>query len=160
MAPPKPPVIHGKYRTYQCHGCRCDLCRAANAKRARDNYARKHTRPLGEPVRDRDGEIHPSHSAAAAALGVARQTISYHLSRHGDLTRLGGKRGGLNLHGKRIELMGRSWRSMSALARELHVTRATVVYWIDHGQRDKILAALMKADAIRAEAERKARVAA
>ena len=33
------PVVHGTLTTYKHHRCRCDLCRAANTKRARD---RKH----------------------------------------------------------------------------------------------------------------------
>lgn len=41
------PVTHGTYCMYKDHGCRCDECRAANAKRNREQRARRRNILLG-----------------------------------------------------------------------------------------------------------------
>lgn len=37
----KKPLVHGTDNGYRKHGCRCDACRAANARRQREIRARK-----------------------------------------------------------------------------------------------------------------------
>jgi len=43
-------MIHGKASTYRYHKCRCDLCRAANAVKAKADRADRLSRPVPPQV--------------------------------------------------------------------------------------------------------------
>lgn len=113
------------------------------------------------PVIGPDGTVYPSHGAAGAALGVSKRTIGYHLDRHGNLNRVGRVAARQN-HPMRkaVTLAGRQWPSVALLADYLGLHHETVRRWRRVGDVERLLGALMKADAKAAQAEMMARAAA
>lgn len=91
--------------------------------------------------------------AVASAAGVTPHVVSYHLNRHGNLDRLGvgsqcgWPKDGRGARKRPVERFGRSWPSMSDLARHLGRPVTTIKLWLDTGDDDRLLAALMAADA-------------
>ena len=78
------------------------------------------------------------------------------LNKHGNLDRLGmgrgrhhtNRSGGQNR--KPVTLFGRQWSSRTALAAEAGHSISTVTRWLNRGDNDRLLVALMAADARRA----------
>lgn len=98
------------------------------------------------------------HSVAKAA-GVTFSAVARHLDRNGNLDTLGngprgGNRLGPNPPGKAVEKFGRSWPSISALARDAGRARATVKFWLDRGDDASLFTALVTAAARKAQQER------
>ena len=140
---------HGSTYAYKS-GCRCKLCTQANTDSCRAYWRRKGIRDIaemGNPCKV-GPEVYQSQTQAALAAGVAQSTISWHLNKHGNLDRLGGKPGGPN-NGrcKPVRIGKREWPSRSALDRYLGVSCGSVHRWIERGQMDFLLAALLRADA-------------
>lgn len=98
------------------------------------------------------GKTYHGLASVAKAAGVNFTTVGHHLQRHGHLDRLGigsqcGNPLGLGVPGKEISRFGRTWPSIGALARDAGRARGTVKFWLDRGDDDSLLAALMAADA-------------
>ena len=89
--------------------------------------------------------------AVALAAGVAPQTVADHLRVHGNLDRLGVGRGRHASHkapaSKPISDGSTEYPSIAAMARAAGVRPKTAQKWVRNGQRDRLLAALMAADA-------------
>lgn len=91
--------------------------------------------------------------AVARAAGVTKAAVRYHLERHGNLDRLGAGQSRKGYPGWRsgnfapVDKFGRHWPSQRALAREVGRPEGTVSWWIREGYDDRLLAALMAADA-------------
>ena len=102
------------------------------------------------------GRTYIGQRAVAEAAGVAVATVSSHLRDHGHLDRLGtgrGTHGGARpSHSRPVCIGGRSWPSISAFARSIGITPRYAQKAIREGRTDKLLAALMAADARRAAA--------
>lgn len=104
------------------------------------------------------GQTYIGQEAVAAAAGVTAHTVSALLNRHGNLDQLGVGRG--NHRGKRrgggnaipVDRFGRRWPSRASMAGDLGVSLSTVQRWIAAGDDDRLLAALMAADARKAAA--------
>ena len=147
MPPQKGPIKHGTLYAYKNRGCRCDECRAVNSARCREYHRSRNRMPHGNPCQ-RGDQSFKTQNDAAAAFGVSKSAISYHLNTHGNLDRLwtrsGGKNGGLK---KPINIGGRSWPSRSALDRHLGLRIGTVGDWISRGQVERLIAAVMQAKA-------------
>ena len=102
------------------------------------------------------GQAYIGAKAVAAAAGVAPHTVISMLNKHGNLDRLGmgrgrhhtNRSGGQNR--KPVALFGRQWPSHTALAAEVGHSVSTVTRWLNRGDHDRLLAALMAADARRA----------
>jgi len=99
------------------------------------------------------GKTYTGQRAVAEAAGVAEGTVSSHLRTHGHLDRLGLGRG---RHGnsrpprtRPIRIAGRSWPSIAAFARSVGMSPRTAQKAVRAGRGDKLLAALMTADAKR-----------
>lgn len=153
MARKPKPIRHGTIYAYKDRGCRCEKCRRANADSCRARRQRKGKGPAGCPVRSMTGQNFPSQRAAGRELGVSGSTICYHLNAHGNLDRLGCPPGGAAPgRCKPISVYGRTWPSNSALARYVGVRPQMLHNWIRRGQMDRLLAALMVADAAAARA--------
>jgi len=96
--------------------------------------------------------------AVALAAGVAVQTVQYHLLHHGNLDRLGvghqcnWPKDGRGARKCPVAKFGREWPSISALARDIGKSEAQVRRWLNAGDDDRLLAALMAADARRTAA--------
>lgn len=113
------------------------------------------------PVIGPDGTIYPSHAAAAAALGVSNRTIGYHLDRHGNLNRVGRVAARQNHPMRRaVTLAGRQWPSVALLADYLGLHHETVRRWRRLNDVERLLGALMKADAKSARSRMQSRGAA
>lgn len=96
------------------------------------------------------------HSVAKAA-GVTFSAVSRHLERNGNLDTLGmgprgGDRLGPNAPGKPVEKFGKSWPSIAAVARDSGRNRTTIKWWLERGDDQSLLAALMAAEARKAAA--------
>lgn len=70
----------------------------------------------------------PTMKAAARELGVAPNTISKHLARHGNLDRVGSRKGPrpgtfIPSRAKPVCVGGHNWPSITAMARDLGVSR-------------------------------------
>ena len=103
-----------------------------------------------EPCRI-NGVDYPSHRAAARALGVTPQAISMAISRgKEDRVSLGAGRLG-NANGPMIpvEALGRKWRSKLAMSKAIGAPYRSLCRWLDAGDADRILSALMHADTLR-----------
>ena len=105
------------------------------------------------------GQTYLGQEAVAAAAGRAQNTVSSHLRRYGNLDRLGVGSGGSKpgqldpaILGHPVRKFGRCWPSQRALARDAGRALTTVRGWLRHGHDDRLLAALMAADARRTEA--------
>lgn len=87
--------------------------------------------------------------AVARAAGVRHSNVSYHLRVHGHLDLMGEDRRGAKNRGgsKPVAAAGRSWPNQRALAREIGRSDETVSRWIRDGHPDRLLSALMAADA-------------
>lgn len=91
--------------------------------------------------------------AVAQAAGVTKAAVRYHLETHGNLDRLGAGPSRKDCPGWRsgnfspVDKFGRRWPSQRALAREIGRPEATVSWWLRLGYDDRLLAALMAADA-------------
>lgn len=102
------------------------------------------------------GQIYIGARAVAAAAGVSPHTVISMLNKHGNLDRLGvgrgrhhtNRSGGQNR--KPVARFGRQWPSLTALAVEVGHSISTVTSWLNRGDDDRLLAALMAADARRA----------
>lgn len=101
-----------------------------------------------EPCRI-NGIDYPSHRAAARAIGVTPQAISMAISRGKEdrVARGIGRLGNANSPMVPVELMGRQWRSKLALSRHLGVPYRSLCRWLDAGDTDRILSALMHTEA-------------
>ena len=100
------------------------------------------------PVKGPDGTIYISHGAAAKALGVSKRTIGYHLDTWGNLDRVGREAARLNASRRRpITIGNRQWVSVALFADYIGHQRETVRNWVRKGDMDRIIGALMKADA-------------
>lgn len=97
------------------------------------------------------GQTYIGAKAVAAAAGVAPHTVVSMLNKHGNLDRLGMGRGRHNTNRsggqnrKPVTLFGRQWSSRTALAADLGHSVSTVTRWINRGDSDRLLAALMAA---------------
>ncbi|WP_313350231.1 hypothetical protein [Paracoccus sp. (in: a-proteobacteria)] len=81
-------------------------------------------------------------------LGVSTSAITYHLDRHGNLDRIGSPPGGkAPLRCKAVRIGEREWESQAALERYLGVKPGRVYDWLHRNQMDRLIAALMRADA-------------
>ena len=94
------------------------------------------------------GQIYMGQDAVAAAAGVGVTVVRYHLTRHGHLDFLGVGRGGNpashnNATGKPFQ----GYPSRAAAAQAIGVGKSTLTEWIRDGKADRILAALMAAQA-------------
>ena len=104
------------------------------------------------------GQTYIGAQAVAAAAGVVPSTVISMLNKHGNLDRLGmgrgkhhtNRSGGQNR--KPVARFGRKWPSLTALADEVGHSISTVTRWLVRGDDDRLLAALMAADARRAAA--------
>ena len=102
------------------------------------------------------GQTYIGAKAVAAAAGVAPHTVISMLNKHGNLDRLGmgrgrhktNRSGGQNR--KPVALFGRQWSSRTALAADVGHSISTVTRWLNRGDNDRLLVALMAADARRA----------
>ena len=141
---------HGTINSYKRHGCRCAPCRAA-ATASVTRYRRScGVRPIGETgnLCEKDGVIYPSQSEAARALGVAESTIAYHLTKYGNLDRVGAPRAHSKGGGaKPVRIGHREWPSRPEFASYLGVRVTTLRGWLRRGDMQRIMGALMKADA-------------
>lgn len=99
------------------------------------------------------GQTYIGQEAVAVAAGVTPHTVSAILNKHGSLDQLGvgrgnhrgSRRGG---HNKRpVEKFGRSWPSQKSLAAYIGRHASAVQRWLAKGEDDRLLAALMAADA-------------
>ncbi|UFM64220.1 hypothetical protein LOS78_01735 [Paracoccus sp. MA] len=169
MAPRTKPIKHGTSTAYIRHKCRCDACRSAETERQRRWRARWIAGVAGSrsqnstvvvPVSVR-GTVYPSITAAARALGVMPSTISGHLSKHGhcDLVGVGYKGPNRNKgghHSTPCLIHGRKFRSIKAAADYLGVGYPGLYKAMTRGMSpavsDKLLVALMRADAAAAAA--------
>ncbi|WP_295045148.1 hypothetical protein [uncultured Paracoccus sp.] len=141
--------LHGTTSEYT-RGCRCDQCKAAKRAYNRAYWESLGRPPLGSPCTDGKTNF-PSQTAAAAHFGVAPSLISYHLDKHGNLSRLGKPSGGRTGGGKTpVQIGPRKWPSKAEFFRYLGVTDDTGRGWFRQSKTDRILAALMAADARRA----------
>lgn len=97
------------------------------------------------------GQTYIGQRAVAEAAGVAECTVSYHLITNGHLDRLGTGRGGRGKLPtvKPFHMAGRSWPSIAAFARSVGMSQKTAQKAARAGRGDKLLAALMTADAKR-----------
>lgn len=92
-------------------------------------------------------------AAVASASKCSLPTVVGHLTRHGNLDRLGagnGRAWKASSHTKRcrpVVVAGRSWVSEAAFARTLGVSPTTAGRWLKSGETEKIYAALMAASA-------------
>lgn len=144
---PRKPLRHGTPYVYRRYKCRCDACRAAHTADCKA-WRRKNG------VLDTNGntcqvgtDVFRTQQEAARASGKAKSTISWHLNKHGNLDRLGGKRGGpAPKLCKPVRVGTREWPSRSALERYLGVASGTVHRWINGNRMDCLLAALLRAD--------------
>lgn len=97
------------------------------------------------------GRHYTGMSAIASAAKRDRRTIVHHLRVHGNLDRLGVGRGCHDNHQRKnqkpVSIMGRSWPSRAALAKYTGLPRKAVSKWVAEGQLDRIIIALMAADA-------------
>lgn len=96
---------------------------------------------MGNPCRDKHGNVWPSESACARAYGLAPSTVAYHLETHGNLDRMAGLQRhhyGAIATSKPFEIDGRRWASHSELARKVGVDRVTVGRWLKHNRLDLI----------------------
>ena len=104
------------------------------------------------------GKIYIGQAAVAKAAGVTPPTVSALLHKHGNLDRLGtGRQNNWPKDGRGarrvpVARFGRSWGSATDLAREARRPLSTILYWLKHGHDDRLLAALMAADARRTAA--------
>lgn len=143
-------IRHGTAYAYKRHGCRCDECRSV-AIAAVTRYRREcGIRPVSEICNpcEKDGTVYASQRAAAHALGVCDSTIEYHLSKYGNLDRVGGSRahtkGGPRVP---VKIGGREWPSRPEFAAYLGVPVTTLRGWLRRNDHQRIMGALMKADA-------------
>lgn len=153
MAPKRQPIKHGTIYAYKARGCRCKKCRRANADACRDYNRSCGAVPAGQPCETADGRRFRTQSEAAAALGVNKSTITYHLNLYGNLDRVGtpaGSHKGGNF--KPVSVGTRSWRSRTELAAYLGVSAERVYSWISNQRSDLMLAALMRADTLKSGA--------
>lgn len=139
---------HGTLSGYSYHHCRCDACRSV--KSAYDQAWRRSKKGVtgrGNPVSSEKGTF-PSQAAAAKAHGVSERTIGYHLDQYGDLSRLGKTfRRPRATRARRITIGPRSWPSIALLADYVGSPPETVRGWLRRNDRQRLLAALMAADA-------------
>ncbi|WP_347139467.1 hypothetical protein [Paracoccus sp. SSK6] len=149
------PIKHGTSNAYKC-GCRCTRCTKANRDACRSYRRKKGIKDIaetGNPCKI-NSKVYQSQTQAAVAAGVSQSTISWHLNKHGNLDRLGGKRGNPNnSRRKPVQIGEREWPSRSALERYLGVSSGRVHRWIKKGQMDLLLAALLRADGKRGTGE-------
>ena len=152
--PPKPgPIKHGTVYAYKARGCRCKKCRKANTDHCRAYLRKKGVPPIGQVCELPDGRRFRTQSEAAAALGVCKSTISNHLNRHGNLDRIGATPGGrAPRRCKPIKIGPREWESNAALERYLGVRPGRVYDWLRRGDMERLMGALMAADARAAQA--------
>lgn len=108
------------------------------------------------------GQTFIGAKAVAQAAGVSQSVVYSLLNRHGSLDQLGVGRGAhhTNRSGghnrKPVAWLGREWPSLTALAAEVGCSISTVTRWLDTGDDDRLLAALMAADARKTAAALKA----
>lgn len=140
------PAKHGTIYTYKS-GCRCARCRKANTDECRAYRQKCGITDPRNPCRI-GSTVHASQAAAARAAGVARSTITYHLNRWGNLDRLGNPPGTRdNGRCKPVRIGPRIWPSQTQLDEYLGVKVGTVSAWIKRGDIERIIEALMLADA-------------
>ena len=147
MAPKRQPIKHGTIYAYKARDCRCKKCRRANADACRDYNRSCGAVPAGQPCETADGRRFRTQTEAAAALGVNKGTITYHLNRYGNLDRIGKTPGGkAPRRCKPIQVGTRTWESNAELERYLGVQPGRVYDWLRRGDMDGLIAALMRAD--------------
>ena len=143
-------INHGTLYAYRTRKCRCEECRTVYLA-ATVQYRREcGMRPMNETGNpcEKDGILYPSQRAAARALGITDSAVEYHLARYGNLDRVGGPRSHTKGGGcVPIKLAGREWPSRVAFADWLGVPITTVRGWLRRGDTDRLMGALMKADA-------------
>lgn len=102
------------------------------------------------------GQHYVGMQAVADAAQVTRRTVVYHLARHGHLERLGSGRGGYPDNGASLRVLRSrpimGFPSIAAICRHTGTPKSTMQRWLRVGEADRILAALMAADARRAAA--------
>lgn len=131
--------------------------------RMTDNHALPVDRSMSNPFENPGvyiwrGKTYFGIRAVARAHGVSRKTVAYHLDTHGDLSRLGrGKaRPGCQNAAKRTAIFGREFPSRVAAARHFGISISQFNRWTrpdaSAAMRDMLLAAMMRAEAGRAQA--------
>ncbi|HUH39358.1 MAG TPA: hypothetical protein VL024_00665 [Castellaniella sp.] len=97
------------------------------------------------------GKTYIGQEVVARAAGVTGPTVAAHLSRYGNLDLLGVGRGN---HGKQratasrpITIGGREYPSIKDCALAHGIRPGTAQRWVRDGRHDRLLAALMAADA-------------
>lgn len=111
------------------------------------------THPLYVPTIDASGKLFPSIRAAAREHGVSPFTISRHLNRHGDLTRLGmgQSRPGCQNASKPFHIGDRVFPSRLRAASELGISPSQLYRWTrknaSASMKDRLLVAIMAYDA-------------
>ena len=98
------------------------------------------------------GKIYIGQKAVAEAAGVTQGVVSWHLNTHGHLDRIGLGPSNAHLPRRPVDLFGRSWPAMSEMARALGLPLSPAKAWLDKGHTDRLLAALMAADARKTDA--------
>lgn len=104
--------------------------------------------PNCEPVIWR-GKVYLSQKLVAKAAGVVPGTVACHLLRHGHLENLGIGRGRHCNHARTASKPIGTWPSQAALARAAGIKPKALNKWVRHGKSEKILLAMMRADATR-----------
>ena len=102
---------------------------------------------FAEPCRI-NGRVYPSQKAAARAIGVTPSAVSNAI-RYGRENNVGkglGRRGNANANMRPFKALGREWRSVLSAARDMGVPRKTLCRWIENGDAERILAAIMRAE--------------
>lgn len=99
------------------------------------------------------GDDYLGRETLAKAAGVNVKTIDYHLRRHGHLELLGTGNTGRKPSGpaKPEKIFGEEWPSITALAADLGIRRATVSRMVNH-DREKLMVALMAREGRRTKA--------
>ena len=99
------------------------------------------------------GQTYIGQAAVARAAGVKLHTVTSHLTRYGNLDRLGEgvrcnwPKDGRGARRVPVTRFDRTWGSMTDLARDAGRPLSTVRDWLAKGYDDRLLAALMAADA-------------
>lgn len=94
------------------------------------------------------GTVYRCANALAKTLGVTRHAVYQSLYRKGNLDTLGSPRGGpvgqrKLRHARPVSFAGKHWPSVSAMARDLGVSRHAIRNYLE-GAADKLLALVMK----------------
>lgn len=149
-------ITHGTHAAYRHHKCRCEICVSFIRAYDREYWRRRGRQPKGNPV-EHDGVTYPTQADAARTLGVSTSAICAALNADGDLSRIGKTRGHSKGGRKNPVRIGpRVWPPRKALAAYLGESEDTVRGWFRRGCMERLIAAVMRADAREAAQARRA----